>query len=124
VIRVLIVDRLRSMCGAMQIILRDERDLKVVGVVTSVDEAVSRLTSCDVVLVSVSLSAHQALEFVRMVTNDYPGIKVLVMDLANEQEPTAPYLEAGAVGCILEDDSIDDLLAKVRAAQNAQVGVP
>lgn len=53
------------------------------------------------ILVSATLPSGGALELVRAVMNLDPWVRVLVTNLAESQEATAPYIEAGATGCVL-----------------------
>jgi two-component system, NarL family, invasion response regulator UvrY len=114
VIRLLILDHLRTLCDAMRVILKDEMDICVVGVAVSVEEAVPQVDNCDVVLVSAALPDSQALQFVQRVVQDHPGVKVLVMDVGTGDVSAQPYFAAGAAGCIHEEHSIDDLLSRMR----------
>ncbi len=53
------------------------------------------------ILVSATLPSGGALELVRAVMNLDPWVRVLVTNLAESQEATAPYIEAGATGWVL-----------------------
>jgi DNA-binding NarL/FixJ family response regulator len=118
VIRLLIVDKLRCMCDAMVSILQNEADISVTNVATTMHEALHQLDHCDVVLVSADLPDEGALELIRAATAGHPEVKVIAMDVAGSVAGALRYVKAGAAGYVLEEDSVDELLAKVRAVHS------
>jgi DNA-binding NarL/FixJ family response regulator len=99
--RLLIVDQDRAKPGAAAAALAQQPDIQLLGTVHSVDEALASLQFCDMILVSATLPCGGALELVRAVMNLDPWVRVLVTNLAESQEASAPYLEAGATGWVL-----------------------
>ncbi len=99
--RLLIVDQVRPILGAAARVLARQPDIELVGVVNSADEALAELAKCDMVMVSATLPKGGALELVRAIVNLDPWIRVLVTNLAESQEESAPYLEAGAAGWVM-----------------------
>ncbi len=99
--RLLIVDQVRASPGAAAAALAKQHDIELVGIVHSVDEALASLRNCDMILVSATLPSGGALELVRAVMNLDPWVRVLVTNLAESQEASAPYIEAGASGWVL-----------------------
>jgi len=49
-----------------------------------------------------------------------PSVKVLVLGLGESKERVLRYVEAGADGYVLKNDSVDDLLRHIRAAQRGK----
>src|SRR4030095_6609729 len=49
--------------------------------------------------------------------------KVLALGLTEEKQNVLRYVEAGATGYVLKDDSLEDLIETVRAAQDGKVFV-
>jgi DNA-binding NarL/FixJ family response regulator len=120
-IGVLIVNTSRLICSVIATALKDEPDIHVVGVVTSVDEALNliRTSNYDVVLASTNLPHNGAFELLRAVKAN-TSIKVLVMGLSELEEVILRYIEAGAAGYVLREDSVDDLLKNIRAAHGGE----
>jgi two-component system nitrate/nitrite response regulator NarL len=118
-IRVLIVDRIRLMCDIIATALSEEPDIEVIGCCTSPDVAVN-IGTCDVMLVSASLSNNGALDLVRTVSNGASGTKVLVFGLPELEPVVVRYIEAGAAGYVRSNASLDELLNNVRAAQSGK----
>jgi DNA-binding NarL/FixJ family response regulator len=99
--RLLVVDQVRARPGAAAAALAHQQDIEFLGVVHSVEEALATLQNCDMILVSATLPRGGALELVRAVTNLDPWVRVLVTNLAESQEASAPYIEAGATGWVM-----------------------
>ena len=119
-IRVLLVNEIRLMSNVIGSVLGDEPDLEVVGGVTSLDEALLLVPESDVALVSTHLPEDGALKLTSVIAEVHPSVKVLVLGLTETKEQVLQYVEAGADGYVLKDDSVDDLLSRIRAAQSGE----
>ena len=115
-IRVLLVNEIRLMCNVIASVLEDEPDIEVVGCATSVDQALDRAPESDVVLVSTRLPGNGALKLITAIAEVDPSVKVLALGLTESKERVLRYVEAGADGYVLKDDSVDELLTRIRAA--------
>lgn len=124
-IKILLVNEIRMMGSVIATALEDEPDLQVVARVTSPEEAlkVIRETEVDVALVSTRLPDGGALKLTAAISELAPSTKVLALGLTEEKKRVLRYVEAGATGYILKDDSLDDLIATVHAAQDGKVFV-
>lgn len=119
-IRVLLVNEAGLVCDVLASILNDEVDLQTMGPVTSADDALALAPKADVVLVGTQLPEEGALELTRRLSDAAPAAKVLVMGLEETEEEILAFVEAGADGYVLRDDSVDDLLTRVRAAHGGE----
>jgi DNA-binding NarL/FixJ family response regulator len=119
-IRVLLVNEIRLMSNVIRSVLEEEPDIEVVGGVTSLDEALALASKSDVVLVSTRLPGDGALKLTTAIAEAHPSVKVLVLGLTETKGQVLQYVEAGATGYVLKDDSVDDLLSHVRAAQSGE----
>lgn len=124
-IRILLVNELRLIGSVIVAALEDEPDLHVVGCVTTPEEALKIVQEevVDVALVSTRLSDQGALKLTDAITELAPNTKVLALGLTEEKKRVLRYVEAGAAGYVLRDDSLDDLIETVRAAQDGKVFV-
>lgn len=120
VIRVLLVNEIHLMCNVLAATLEDEEDIKIVGTATSAEQALALAPACDVALVSTRLPDNGALELTRSMTATHPAVRVLVLGLAESEAEIIQYVEAGAFGYVLKDDTVDELLRNVRAAYNGE----
>jgi DNA-binding NarL/FixJ family response regulator len=125
VIRVLLVNEIRLMCNIIAAAIEDEPDIEIIGSATSIGGALDivRRGMVDVVVVSTKLPEHGALELTNAITQIAPGTKVLALGLTESRERVLRYVEAGAVGYILPDDSLEDMLETIRTAKSGQARV-
>jgi DNA-binding NarL/FixJ family response regulator len=61
---------------------------------------------------------------VEIVKKDFPGAKIIVMDLAPVQADILQYVKAGANGFILKDASLNDLLITIRTVADGSTVLP
>jgi DNA-binding NarL/FixJ family response regulator len=124
-IHILLVNEIRLMGNVIAAALEDEPDIYVVGRVTTPEEALKIVqeNEVDVVLVSTRLPDQGALKLTSAITEVAPATKVLALGLTEEKKRVLRYVEAGATGYILKNDSLDDLISTVRAVQEGQVFV-
>lgn len=115
-IRLLLVTQIELIGNVVAAMLEDEPDMEVVGCVTSVGEALAIAAECDVILVSPRLPGDGALELTTTVAQRHPSVKVLAFGLAESKARVLEYVEAGADGYVARDDSVEDLLGRIRAA--------
>ncbi|MCL7453222.1 MAG: response regulator transcription factor [Anaerolineae bacterium] len=115
-IRVLIVTEVQFVGHATAAVVGGEPDMEVVGCVSDAREAFRLAADSDVVLISPRLPADGALELTRRIAEAYPDVKILALGLTESRAWVLEYVEAGADGYIARDDSVDDLLRRLRAA--------
>lgn len=117
-IRVLIVDEVLLMCHVVAALLRDEAEIEVIGYATTVAEVEARLQTCDIVLLSANLPDQVGLKLTRTITKTAPSVKALPMGLPESEEAILQYIEAGAAGYVLKEDTVEELLRNIRAVYN------
>lgn len=125
-IKVLLVIEAPLIGNIFASVLDDEADMRVAGCVASVPDALSflRAHQVQVAVVSVGLPDQGALELIRAIADQTPATKVLALGLS-EADPshTLRYIEAGAVGYILKDSSLDEFLVAIRLAHRGEAQV-
>jgi len=124
-INLLLVNETRLMGNVIAAALEDEPDIHVIACVTNMDDAMQivREKEVDVALVSTRLPDQGALKLTSAITELTPSTKVLALGLTEEKQRVLRYVEAGATGYILKDDSLEDMIETVRAAQDGKVFV-
>jgi two-component system NarL family response regulator len=124
-IRVLLVNEMLLMCNVITAALEDEPDIRVVGCATTVEDALQKAhqKDVDVLLVSTRLTNQGALTLTQAITEEMPTVSVLLLGLTERKERVLKYLEAGAAGYVKKNDSVDDLVEKIRAIQEERVHV-
>lgn len=117
-IQVLLVNEIALINSIITAIFEEEGDIQVIGSATRTESALALVGDCDVVLISIRLPGNSALEITRKIAKEYPAVKVLVIGLAETEEEILHFVEEGAAGYVLKDDSVDSMLKAVRATYN------
>jgi two-component system, NarL family, nitrate/nitrite response regulator NarL len=122
-IRVLVVNEQRLMANLIASVLDGEADMVVVGGVSSATKALEKTAEADILLISTQLPDGEALSLVQQLTQEYPDKAALVMGVAESEWEIMRYVEAGASGYVLRDDSVEGLLRHIRAAHAGKARV-
>lgn len=120
-IRVLVVTPVRLVSDLIQVACQDQPDLQVIGCVTDKQQAETYRNKCDVMLVSHAVT--DALYLAQTFGRHTAAPAVVVMGLPNVEPLILRYLEAGAAGCIREQDSSAELVQALRLAAARQVAL-
>lgn len=119
-IRLLLVNEFRLMCNVLASVLGDESDIEIVGITTNVEDALAQASKSDVLLVSTRLPNNGALRLTHALNEAEMPVRVLILGLTDTEAEVIKYVEAGAAGYVLQDDSVDELLRNVRAAYQGE----
>jgi two-component system response regulator DevR len=122
-IRLLLVNQMRLLCNVLASVLEDEPDMQVVGCATSLGEALDLAAKSDVILVNTRMPDDAALQLTRTIVKTELPVKVLALGLAESEEQILQYVQAGATGYVLKDDSVADMLEQIRAVYAGRVRV-
>jgi DNA-binding NarL/FixJ family response regulator len=122
-IRVLVISEVLLICNIVASILKEEQDIKVVGCVTTLEEAMAQIDQCNIALVGATLPNEETLQFIRKLTKADSPARVVVMGLPKSEEVIVEYIEAGITGYVLHDESADELVDKLRAVAKGEATV-
>lgn len=124
-VRILLVNEFPLMCNVITAALEDEPGLHVVGSATTPEEALEiiRREEVDVALVSTRLPEKGALKLTTAITDMAPATKVLALGLTEKKERVLRFVEAGASGYVLKDDSLEKMVATIHAAQEGETRI-
>lgn len=118
-VRVLMIWRHRILGEAVAASLAGFREIAVVGVSGSPEDAARNLATdrVDVVLVDASVDAAGALALALRLQEEFPRVRVLPFGVPNERAAVA-LIEAGAVACLSSDAPLDELAEAVLALRS------
>jgi DNA-binding NarL/FixJ family response regulator len=119
-IRVLIADDSGLICDAMRTILDGEKGIYVVGCARTREETNFLTPHADLLLVGPTLEGESSLDYVRSTHTEHPDKKILIVGLRNQPEEIMRYVEAGAIGYVLRQESMSKLVEKIHAVQAGQ----
>lgn len=119
-IRILLAHPSRLVCDSMRTALDHVEDVYVVGCATTAEELYFLLPHSNVVLLGSELEDIDDFNMLNEIRMSHPKIKVLVMGVSDAPEAIIHYVEAGAAGYILQNESVDDMVQKLHAAHEAK----
>lgn len=125
-ISVLIVDDHEMVADALRQALDRTDDVHVVGCAPTVAECLdmAREHNPDLVLMDYRLPDGTGVEATRQLLADFPEL-IVVMLTGSADAPTASAaLEAGCIGFVSKDESVNDLVRSIRKAVAGEVVVP
>ena len=123
-IRTLIVDDNRITGTVLAAALAEEPDVDIVGVAGTIEETTEKLARCDVIIVSTGIAEESALEIARLSVTCSTPVKTLVMGIPESEDVILRYIEAGAAGFVLKDDSIEGLVDTMHSVYNNEAIIP
>ena len=124
-IRILLVNDIQLISNVIAASLEDEPDITIVDCVSSAEDALRSIQEqeIDVALVSTRLPNQGALEFTKNIANFSPSTKVLALGLSEDKNQVLRFIEAGASGFVLKDNSVNELIENIRAAKDKKAFV-
>lgn len=113
-IRVLIVNPSHLTGGMFAKVLSEQPDFEVVGDTTDYQQALNRIDSSDLVLLSTNLPDDGAYRLTRAINHLGGRIKILVVGQMDLEPITVRLIEAGAHGYVDLNGSVEELLNQIR----------
>lgn len=117
-IRLLLVDDQSLICQGLKAMLNLEPDLEVVGCAENGQAALKLVASLkpDVVLMDVQMPIMDGREATRIITEQFPNIKVLVLSTFDDDKYITQSMRSGAKGYLLKDMPVKELAESIRLA--------
>lgn len=115
-INVLIVDDHDIVCAGVGRLLSDVKGINVMGEARSGEDAVriAKEKRPHVVLMDVKMPGIGGLEATRKMLRNNPEIKVIALTVYGEEPFPSKFLQAGAVGYLTKESSIDEMVIAIR----------
>ncbi|MBI3976736.1 MAG: response regulator transcription factor [Chloroflexi bacterium] len=121
-IRILLADDHAVLRAGLKLLLNGQPDMAVVGEAGdgAATVALARETRPDLVLMDLSMPGVGGLEATRLIHQQLPAVRVLVLSMYDDERYLRESLEAGASGYILKRAADTELLAAVRAVHRGE----
>ena len=117
-IRILIADDHALFRRGLEMVLKEEPGIELVGQASDGAEAVrmAREALPDVVLMDIRMPKLTGIEAARQVKEVAPSAKIVMLTISDEKEDIVEAIRAGASGYLLKDDiPLDEVAGAVRA---------
>jgi len=121
-IRILIADDHAILRQGIRALLEREPDIQVIGEAEDGHSAVKLCCELqpDVVLMDIAMPLLNGLEATRQIRRNSPRVKVLILSMHESEQYIRQSLAAGAMGYILKDADVSELLAAIRAVYHGE----
>ncbi|HID32732.1 MAG TPA: response regulator transcription factor [bacterium (Candidatus Stahlbacteria)] len=121
-IRTLIIDDHDLVREGIKRILKEYKDIEIVGEAESGEEAIqlTRELNPDVILMDISLKGMDGLEATRRIAERWPEVRILVLTVHPEETYAIRILRSGALGYLRKDCRPDDLIMAIRTVNQGQ----
>jgi DNA-binding NarL/FixJ family response regulator len=115
-IRLLLVDDQYLICQGLQAVLNQEADFQVVGAAENGQMAIEQVAALqpDVVLMDIRMPVMTGIEATRLIAEQFPDVKVLVLSTFDDDRDIALSMRAGAKGYLLKDMPTTELAEAIR----------
>ncbi|MFB2977221.1 response regulator [Microseira sp. BLCC-F43] len=125
-IRLLLADDQSLICQGLKAMLTLEPDLQVVGTANNGETAIEQVAALqpDVVLMDVRMPVMDGREATRIICQQFPEVKVLVLSTFDDDQYITDSMRAGAKGYLLKDMPCEELAQAIRLVHRgyAQLG--
>lgn len=115
VISVAVIEDNRLVREGLTVLLNQLADLRVVAGGPSGDLTLLVDSKPHVILLDLGLRNGDSLRIAETVKREFPGSKVIVMDLLPVHEDIVEFVNAGVSGFIMKDATLDDLASTIRS---------
>ena len=123
--RVLVVDDHEMFSEALELLLRRQPDVRLIGSARDATEALGMLEEePDVVLMDLDMPGINGIEATRQIREAVPNAKVVLLTAVQSPEIIADALAAGACGYVPKTRAVDELMDVVRRAAAGELVMP
>lgn len=121
-IRVLVVDDHPIVVKGTRALLEEIDDIEVVGDaqngLVAIEE--NKKLQPDVILMDLIMPEMDGIEAIRLITEEQPNAKILVLTSFITDDKVFPAIKAGALGYLLKDSEPDDLVKAIRQVDRGE----
>jgi len=115
-IRILLAHPSRLVCDSLRTMLEEDEDILVAGSATKAEELHFLLPHGNFILLGTELKDANAFDLLEQIREQQPAPKVLVMGVRERPQTIVRYIEAGAAGYVLQNETAEALIKKLKAA--------
>lgn len=120
--RIVIADDHSIIRSGLQLLLKNTTEFSVVGEATSGQEAIDLVaeTKPDIAVLDISMPGMGGIEATKVIKQQSPDTKVLILTIHQSEEYVYQMLRAGASGYLLKDAGKEEIFAALRAIASGE----
>ncbi|RJE84778.1 DNA-binding response regulator [Paenibacillus sp. 1011MAR3C5] len=121
-IKVLIVDDHLVVLRGLRFFLQTQAAIEIVGQAQNGEEALQQVQTLntDIVLMDLMMPGMSGIEATRIITEQYPKVKVIILSSYSDRESVLQAIKAGAIGYQLKDVRPEVLIESIQAAMDGR----
>ena len=121
-IKVLIADDQELIRQSLQIVLNSKPDIEVSDVAANGQEVIQciRKNKSDIILMDVRMPKMDGVQCTKMIKENYPQIKIIILTTFDDDEYVFNALKYGASGYLLKGVSMDELSEAIRTVYSGR----
>ena len=125
-LRLLLVDDHRLVREGLAALLEDETDITLVGVASNGQEALEAAEALqpDIILMDIDMPILNGIEATKLLTQQSPNIKVLMLTMHNEDDYIMQVMQSGAVGYVQKNIEAELLIKTLRSVSQGILAFP
>jgi len=126
-IQILLIEDNRLLRDGIALMLKKQQDMHVSATVGNGENILLLIKKMkpEIILLDLGLRSQNSLQVVKLTRQNYPEVKIIVMDLIPLQNDVYEFVQAGVSGFILKDAGIADFYKTIRSVhQGAKVLPP
>jgi DNA-binding NarL/FixJ family response regulator len=122
-IRIMLADDHRLFREGLHTLLQQQADIEVIGMAVDGSSIVDTVAKCkpDVVLMDISMPGLNGIEATWKLLAEYPDVRVIILSMHTDHRFVVESLRAGALGYVLKDCQIGELLEAIKSVVKRQI---
>lgn len=122
-IHVFIVDDHKMVIDGMQLLLKDEKDITVVGTALNGEESITEIPKqkVDVVLLDINMPGINGIETCKQLLKDNPDLKIVAISMHKESSLIKLMLNNGAKGYVLKNAGQDEVIDAIKTVHQGKM---
>ncbi len=124
-IKILLADDHKLFREGLASLLRAQEDIEVVGEAQDGQEAIQKTRDLmpDLVLMDLGMPGTNGLEATRVIKNEKPYVKIVILTVHDENENLLEAIKSGAQGYLLKNIGLADLLQSIRGMSQGEAPI-